>query len=528
MMGGEGVWTGVPQIIAAALGGLLVRQLSKSRIERFFPIVALAGVVSICGSAGFYVRLPASIWAEVTLSTVAPLAFMLFGATLLCGLAIVQEMKRQEVTQQNTVFRAVIEALPDCLNAKDRDGRFIVANPATAALMGTDVASVVGKTDADFYGPDTAEIFRKPELQVLLTGEPITVEQRFVRRDGNETWLSTLKAPLFDDQGHLTGIVTHNREITERKKLEQELQASRLRLDDAIESMVDGIAMFDIDGVLVFHNRRFQLLFPMTADVRVPGNCMRTIVQTSLERGEQAAPKSEFENVVERTADILLKEGERLMRLSEGRAISAKTTRTADGGSMIVFSDVTEHRAREEQLQQLNEKLSLLASTDSLTGLTNRRAFDVALSKVAQPGRQVSLLMIDVDRFKSFNDGYGHPEGDECLRKVADRLSGIFSSISGSVVTRYGGEEFVITLPGMDVDQAHSSGVIACSSIRDMEIPHEYCDTGIVTVSIGVASTSSGRVAPLLKAADAALYAAKAAGRNCVRVHQDDRAQKLA
>lgn len=519
--GGEGIWTGVPQIFAAVLAGLLVRKAFAKKIDAVTPVLVLAALVTLSGTVGFYIRFPVTEWFQVTIATTAPMAVMLFGATLLCGLAIVQEIRRHAATHENTIFRAVIEALPDCLNAKDREGRFIVANPATASLMGGDPAGLIGKTDADYYSQETAEFFRRPELEVLSTGEAVTVEQRFVRSDGEVTWLSTLKAPLFDDDGLLAGVVTHNREITERKKLERELHASRMRLDDAIESMGDGLAMFDADGVLAFHNRRFPEMFPATADVRVPGICMRAIVRASLERGEQAVPETNFEDVVERTAAVLLNEGERLLRLSDGRAIQARTTKTSDHGSMIVFSDVTAHREREERLRELNERLLALASTDSLTGLTNRRAFDDALAKALTQGRKVSLLMVDVDRFKAYNDGYGHLEGDECLKRVAERLAQTFAFMPGTVVARYGGEEFTILLPSVGTDEAQSLASMACNSVRGLAMPHAFSEKGVVTVSIGIACTISGSSRELLKAADAGLYAAKAAGRDCARATPD-------
>ncbi|MDM9627652.1 diguanylate cyclase [Rhizobium sp. S152] len=244
---------------------------------------------------------------------------------------------------------------------------------------------------------------------------------------------------------------------------------------------------------------------------------MRTIVRASLERGEQAMPETDLEEVVERTADVLLREGERLLRLSDSRAVQARTTETSDGGSLIVFSDVTAHREREERLRELNERLSTLASTDSLTGLTNRRAFDNALAKALIPGRRLSLLMIDVDSFKAYNDGYGHLEGDECLRQVADRLAETFAPVYGAVAARYGGEEFTILLPSVDLDEAQSLALMACNSVRGLSIPHTFSEKGVVTVSVGIACTASGSARELLNSADAGLYAAKAAGRDCTR-----------
>ncbi|MGV2103940.1 diguanylate cyclase domain-containing protein [Rhizobium sp. 21-4511-3d] len=520
-IGGAGVPVAIPQILAASLGGLLLRRIMRGRIDSFSPMIVVSCWAAVCGVVGFYVRYPASFWGEVSATTV-PLAIIIFGATLLSGLAIVQEFKRQAATHENSLYRSVIEALPDCLNAKDRDGRFIVANPATAELMGTTVQRLVGRTDSDFYGRQTGDLFRLPELEVLNTGGPVTVEQRFVRTDGAETWLSTLKAPLRDEDGVIVGVVTHNREITERKRLEQELQASQARLRDAIESMAEGLAMFDAEGVLVFHNDRFKTLFPLTADVRAPGECIRTIVRASLERGEQQRPANDLEGVVERTADVLMKAGERAIRLADGRTIDARTSRTGDGGAIIVFSDVTVHREREERLRELNERLASLASTDGLTGLTNRRTFDAALAAAA--GRGVtSLLMVDVDHFKAFNDGYGHPEGDQCLKNVAASLSEVFSGVRGAVVARYGGEEFAVILPGIPSDQACAMGMLATASVRALGLPHLFSEKKVVTVSVGVSTHAAGDAAWLLRAADTALYAAKAAGRDCVRDHGEAR-----
>lgn len=514
-IGGLGVPVAVPQIVAASLGGLLLHHFAKAGLSKFGPMFALAAWSAACGTAGFYVRYPVSNWLEITTTTL-PLATLLFGATLLSGLAFIQELKRQAATQQNYLYRAAIEALPDCLNAKDRDGRFIVANPATAALMGTDVAGIIGRRDSDFYAEHTANLFRLPELDVLITGISVTVEQRFTRNDGAETWLSTLKAPLRDEGGEILGVVTHNREITERKRLESDLQKSQDRLRDAIESMSEGIAMFDAHGVLVLHNEHFQSLFPLTADVRIPGARISDIVRTSLVRGEIERPTNDFESVVERTADVLMKAGERAFRLTDGRTFDARTSRTSDGGSIIVFADVTIHREREERLRELNQKYAVLAKTDGLTELVNRRAFDVAL-KNAAGGGAFSLLMIDVDRFKAFNDGYGHPEGDACLRAVAVCLSQVFTTHHNAVVARYGGEEFAVILPGLTATTGFSAGQLACSAVRGLSIRHDYSDKRVVTVSVGVACCAQGDFEAALRAADAGLYAAKAAGRDCVR-----------
>ncbi|WP_337269952.1 diguanylate cyclase domain-containing protein [Oryzifoliimicrobium ureilyticus] len=518
-IGGTGVTVAIPQILMASLGGLALHRLSKHQGPSLKGIAILSLWAALSGVIGFYCRFHISRWLQLTADVTGPFALILCLATLVSGLAILHEFRRQKVTQENQMYRAVIEALPDCLNAKDLDGRFVIANPATAELMGTELRLLIGRTDVDFYSADTAQVFRVPELDVLSSGTPLTIEQKFARRDGAETWLSTLKAPLFDDSGETIGIITHNREITAQKQLEQELQKTQRLLTDAIESMVDGLAMFNSQGVLVFHNRRFHELFPLTADVRVPGSSIREIVRAALDRSEEIAPTADRQEVVERTATMLMTAGDRLIRLADGRAIEARTRPSDNGGSMIIFSDVTVQRNRETQLAELNDQLSNLAATDALTGLLNRRAFDAALQRaaVSRPQKPLSLVMIDIDSFKAFNDGYGHLEGDACLQKVAAIIKEVFKAVGGAIVARYGGEEFAVILPATNPDRAVSIATTACEAVRACAIRHDFSEKKVVTVSMGVACTQTGSVNELLKSADAALYAAKAAGRDCVR-----------
>lgn len=160
---------------------------------------------------------------------------------------------------------------------------------------------------------------------------------------------------------------------------------------------------------------------------------------------------------------------------------------------------------------------------DSLTGLANRGAFDMALQRewrrAHRQGQNLSLLMIDVDCFKQYNDTYGHPQGDACLRQIASTLvSG--SRRSGDLVARYGGEEFVLILPATAAEGAEVVGQRILGAVRNLEIPHSASQVmGHVTVSIGTATTApQDGAAPdvLLNSADAALYRAKNQGRNCL------------
>jgi diguanylate cyclase (GGDEF)-like protein len=166
-----------------------------------------------------------------------------------------------------------------------------------------------------------------------------------------------------------------------------------------------------------------------------------------------------------------------------------------------------------------NAKLERLTRIDPLTELANRRAFDDALARetrrAVRNGTRLSLLMIDIDHFKSLNDAYGHVEGDRYLRQVAHALSAC-ASRGGDLAARYGGEEFAILLPGVDCDDALCVARNALSAVVGLALPSP-APRGVVTISIGAATLAdTGDHAALLAAADAALYRAKASGRNQV------------
>ncbi|WP_088011172.1 GGDEF domain-containing protein [Gottfriedia acidiceleris] len=168
------------------------------------------------------------------------------------------------------------------------------------------------------------------------------------------------------------------------------------------------------------------------------------------------------------------------------------------------------------------KKMENIANVDSLTGLYNRRYFEKQLLKGCSNSYQSSipmtLLMIDVDYFKKYNDLYGHPKGDECLRKAAASLQLETTSASG-IVARYGGEEFSILLPKADLNDAMKIGNRICKNIKKLKIEHEQSDKKLVTLSIGVASLIAETKQDyqiLIKQADRALYKSKHNGRDQV------------
>ena len=226
------------------------------------------------------------------------------------------------------------------------------------------------------------------------------------------------------------------------------------------------------------------------------------------------------------------------------RAWEVKVVPVTDANGAVtrliaVARDVTQRKAVEDQLAAMNKDLAAQATTDSLTGLANRRRLDEALNdewrRAARDGSPLSMMMIDLDRFKLFNDQYGHQLGDACLQATAKAL-GRFVRRPGDVAARYGGEELAILLPKTDAPQAALLAERVRAAIEATAIEHEgNRPFGVVTASIGVttlrpfASGAAGIGDELIATADAALYEAKRNGRNRVsvsRVAADDVARK--
>ena len=207
----------------------------------------------------------------------------------------------------------------------------------------------------------------------------------------------------------------------------------------------------------------------------------------------------------------------------EARALSAGAI---DFINKPVHADIVRARVRNYlALKQQGDELRRWSVLDGLTGLANRRAFDLALdhewAHAAKNGESLGLVLCDIDYLKRFNDVYGHPTGDACLQSVAAVLRGCATS-PHAVTARYGGEEFALLLPGPAAADATHVAEALCSAVSALDVPHAGSEVAPhVTLSLGVATKTpvpGSRPGVLVRAADEALYEAKDQGRNRVVV----------
>ncbi|HEY9098691.1 MAG TPA: sensor domain-containing diguanylate cyclase [Thiobacillus sp.] len=190
--------------------------------------------------------------------------------------------------------------------------------------------------------------------------------------------------------------------------------------------------------------------------------------------------------------------------------------------SLVGFMfDISERKQAEEKLIALQKELEALSFMDSLTGIANRRKFDATLdlewTSASRSGQSLSLIMIDVDFFKQYNDHYGHAQGDKTLKTIAHTL-GLAATRPRDIVARFGGEEFMLVLPETDGKAALQVAERCQRLVEKLRIPHPVSQAGqYITVSMGVGTIQpSPKLAPhyLIEAVDKLLYQAKQNGRN--------------
>ena len=335
--------------------------------------------------------------------------------------------------------------------------------------------------------------------------------------------------PIFNQQGNFVGYHGIGRNITERRLADLLIKNSERQLSQILDVISIPTFVIDVEHRVTHWNRACANITRLDADkmrgnadvwrafYTLPRPIMADLVVAGATDAEVAAHYPEFEH--SRLIDGGLEAVHFFPQMGqEGiwlfvTAVPLRDTLGNIIGCVETLQDVSSQRKAQAQLEQL-------ASLDGLTGLANRRSFDATLAKEckrAQRGAMtLSLLMIDVDHFKLFNDTYGHQAGDHCLQQIAQVLAQVVNR-PDDLVARYGGEEFAVILTATLQEGAAIVASRVLQGLTELALPHSGCKAGLVTLSIGISTTAPGAPAlpvDLIASADRALYQAKHAGRN--------------
>ncbi|MDB1125808.1 sensor domain-containing protein [Vibrio algarum] len=404
-------------------------------------------------------------------------------------------------------FQNFIDSFSDHLWIKNVEGVYTHCNREVSQAWRKPVSEIIGKTDYELFDPEVAEKFIAADDEVIAAGKQTVVEEcANAVNPESKTWLETIKAPVLDSLGRTVGIVGMTRNVTNRKAIEDQLLVAAT----VFENSVEGVIISNKDGMIIYVNKAFCEItgyVELEAIGRNPRflksgrhdtDFYRNIWANLINEGQW---KGEIWN--------RRKNGEIFPELSTISVVYDDRRNICN--YVAVFSDISQQKQQENDLQHM-------AYHDPLTDLPNRTKLTSQIEQEiyhAKRNREsFATIFIDIDHFKHINDSYGHLVGDEVLCEIASRLKNNLREVD--TVSRIGGDEFVLLLPGIaDVD---SISIIAQKIMSVFEKPIEIgkTDPFRLTGSIGIALyPQDGNDSDLLLSnADAAMYRAKQTGRN--------------
>ena len=446
------------------------------------------------------------------------------------------EQRKKEFVAKEEGYRDIIETIADSYLEVDLGGTFINFNNSFCELLGYSKDELRGRNNREFVDKANAEKIFNIFSKVYETEQPVPrASWEYIRKDGTQKYGEASVSLIKDDDGKPIGFRGIGRDVTDLKKAEAALRESEQRFRFLFQSTLDCVVILDRELNYVYANQAANNFLGLIDDT-IEGQNMGDVLASFPEFRDLWIQRLEqfFKTEEPRWAEDSINMGNKIFWSESSLAAiwDAAHQIIAVG---IIYRDVSKRKqveAEQEQLiaelghakkraEEANQKLERLATLDGLTQLANRRMFDEHLVREwyrqARHNSSLSVILCDIDYFKRYNDTYGHQAGDECLKKVADKLKDSITRPS-DLVARYGGEEFVLVLPSTNSQGAIHVAQRIKTNIRKLKIPHIQSDIDkYLTLSMGVSCAFPNHnqsVELLIKTADDALYEVKAKGRN--------------
>ena len=413
----------------------------------------------------------------------------------------------RQLAESHHMLQTVIDTIPLRLFWKDTASRYLGCNMLFARDAGeSGTEGVIGKLDEQLVWRDQAARYRADDRSVMASGVPkLAYEEPQTAADGRQCYLRTSKVPLRSVDRAIVGVLGVYEDITEARRLQEEMQLAAMVYESSSESML----VTDADGNIITINPAFTEMTGYTLD-EIVGKNTRIFNSGHHDRAF-------FEAMWQAINTEGSWQGEVWDRRKNGEVypkwLTINTYFNAEGvphRRVALFSDITAQKKAEKLIWQQ-------ANFDALTGLPNRRMFhdrlDQEIKKAHRGGRRLALMFIDLDRFKEVNDTLGHDKGDLLLAEVAQRLKHCVRE--SDTVARLGGDEFTVILGALE--DTHGVERIAQNILMGMTAPFSLAgEVAYVSASLGITlyPDDAAVIETLIRNADQAMYEAKNRGRN--------------
>ncbi len=434
---------------------------------------------------------------------------------------------RKEAEAQTRLQSHLLDAVPLAAVAADREGRILYWNHPAEELYGGLASEVLGRSLPDVLLPPEARAEMSASFSRLEPGEAWSQQVTLRRRDDALFPAALTVAPLLDDAGASIGVFCVLEDITERRRVERQLEESEQRYKSLFEQNVDAVYSFDLEGRFASANAACETLTGYAPADLIGRSFIPLIAPEDLERALQTYLRALQGEPQHDEISLLHKDGRRIQ-------VNLTKVPIKIGGRLVgiygIAKDVTERRALEAERERLLHEATDRADRDPLTGLLNQRAFHKRLEQEADRARRdgtpLAVAVMDMDNFKFFNDAYGHTVGDDVLRQVASALQGCCRSYD--TLARFGGDEFALLMPSVTPEEVPllASRIKFCLDAVSFHPPGFSAPIPLsLSVGIAVFPDDSVERMDVLQAADLRLRRAKSS--NAGRKSQAEAARLL-
>lgn len=411
----------------------------------------------------------------------------------------------------STFYESLVDSLPFSVYRIDRDGHVIFANSAFLDILGVDRDVALGRSIYDFFPKRLASEQRQDDERILTTGLPIDkIAEDAEEAGGPRHYRREMKLPVGSPAGDVVGVQGILWDVTEQMRAQADLRESEERFNLFMDTLPAAVFIKSEDSTTLYCNR---YMADIIGARNWRGKSVRDHFPPELAEKMIADDRRSIEaGYIVTEEHVPNADGQIHLYQTHKFAIPREGLPPLLGGIAL---DITERKQAEVELQRLNAQLKVLATTDQLTGLMNRRhltdILDQEARRMVRYGKGFSVILMDIDHFKSVNDRHGHQAGDEVLVQISGILAGHVRAVDSA--GRWGGEEFLVICPETTLDGAANLAELMRQRIEQ----HDFAIPAAISASFGVAASQPSMTAEaLMKAADDALYRAKAMGRNRV------------